>query len=314
MRGERRILKNPASARGGALIVALLAVALVTASATWLLRNQSLVAGHAETTLSLAQGKQLLLAGGDWALMILAEDARNSTIDHEAEVWATRLPPSEAEGWEIEGRIEDAQSRFNLNSLVRNGQASQTDLEVFVRLLATIGASPALARSLADWIDEDGNVSPPDGAEDATYLTRALPYRAANRPLVELAGLTRVQGFSPALIARLQPLVTALPRPSAINLNTASPELLVAGIPGLALGEAKQLVERRRLAPFASVSDFQSRLPRKELLVPAGVFSVKSNYFRVFGTARADSKKIGLEALVYRDDNARPRVVWRKES
>ncbi len=299
---------------GGAVIIAMLTVALVTASATFLIRSQSLWVTQTTTALDFAQGHQVLLAGLDWSLSVLADDARSSRIDHQQEVWATRMAPSEADGWEIVGYVEDAQGRFNLNNLVQNGTVSAHDVEVFSRLLTEIGVDVRLARTLVDWMDEDSQTDVAGGAEDDVYLKRNPAYRAANRSLIELSNLSKVSGFDAQIIARLSPWVTVLPRATTVNANTAPAQVLVAVIPGLTRGEAELLANSRDTTPFNSLNELQSRLPRKDLKFEARDLSVSSNYFVVNGSARRGEIRMGMMSLVYRQGSSWPLIVWRREA
>ena len=298
---------------GAAIILALLTVALVTASATYLIRSQSLWVTQTETALALSQGRQLLLAGLDWSMSILYDDARGSRIDHNQEIWATRLPPSKVDDWEIVGAIEDAQSRFNLNNLVRNGKVSAPDVEIFARLLQEAGAPSHLARSLADWMDDDGEISAAGGAEDEAYIKRTPPYLAANRPLTELSNLSRVNGFDAQIISRLAPWVTVLPRPTPVNINTASTTVLAAVIPGLTAGEAQTLANNRDNVPFNSLADLRAHLPRSNLAFDARNLSVGSNFFMVTGMVKNGEIKTALAALVNRESGANPMLIWKRE-
>lgn len=299
--------------RGGAIIIAILTVALVTASATFLIRSQSLWVSQTTTAFFFAQGQQILLAGLDWSMAVLADDAQNSSIDHPQELWATRLPPSQTEEWEIVGAIDDAQGRFNLNNLVQNGVASPTDIDIFARLLRQIGADPNLASVLTDWMDSDSELTAPGSAEDDFYLKSSPPYRAANQPLTELSNLLRVRGFDANIIARLEPFVTVLPKRTAVNINTAPPLLFTALIPGLSLGEAEILAKGRDTTPFHSLDELQSRLPNEQLKFGIRDLCVGSQYFQVTGTAKNGETKMGLTSLVHREGRSKPAIVWRRE-
>ena len=100
--------------------------------------------------------------------------------------------------------------------------------QYYKRLLEILDLEPALAPALQDWIDADINTRFPDGAEDDVYLLEDLPYRAANRPVVSISELRLVKGFTPEVIAVLEPHVTALPEETVININTATPAVLRA--------------------------------------------------------------------------------------
>ncbi len=84
-------------------------------------------------------------------------------------------------------------------------------LDFFKRLLENLKLDPEIATALVDWIDADINETLPGGAEDGAYLLAVPPYRAANRPLVDISELRLVQGYTPEVITALAPHVTALP-------------------------------------------------------------------------------------------------------
>ena len=120
-----------------------------------------------------------------------------------------------------------------------------------------------------------------------------------------------MRGFDDQVRARLRPFVTALPRYTQINVNTASAEVLAAMIDDMDLDVARTLVAQRERAYFTSVEDFASRIPGK-LAVPASGVVLSSQYFIVtlnvnFGQAQARGA-----ALLARDGAGWPAVVWRK--
>ena len=80
----------------------------------------------------------------------------------------------------------------------------------FQRLLSSLGLPPELVYALVDWIDADSQVMPSGGAEDGYYLNLPKPYRAANRPLVDLSELLWVRGFDEQIIKRLSGYVLSL--------------------------------------------------------------------------------------------------------
>ena len=65
------------------------------------------------------QAQALALAGVQWARQIMQDDARAGTLDHLGEPWAFPLPRTPLENGSIEGGIEDAQARLNINNLAR---------------------------------------------------------------------------------------------------------------------------------------------------------------------------------------------------
>ncbi|MEO6383765.1 MAG: type II secretion system minor pseudopilin GspK, partial [Thermomonas sp.] len=231
--------------RGVAIVLALAVVALAALAATAMLVSQSTWARQVELTARHAQAQHMLQAGLDWSRAVLSDDRRASGVDHLGEPWALRLPAMPVEDGSLVGHIEDQQGRFNLNNLLEDGNVNLAQIERFRRLLGILGLPPALADSLADWIDADNEPQPRGGAEDAHYLALMPPHLAANRPLIDIAELALVAGFDDTVRARLHPFVTALPRFTAVNVNTATPEIIAASVDGLTLDDARGIVAQR---------------------------------------------------------------------
>src|SRR5262249_14462141 len=133
----------------------------------------------------------------------------------------------------------------------QNNQPSAADVGVFQRLLVLLNLDPMLANAVIDWIDADGNVTSPGGAEDVDYLNLKTPYRAANQPMTSVEELRMVKGFDPKTLLLLLPFVTVLPAGAhtAVNVNTASPELLAA-LANRDLAWAQRVVDQRKDTPM----------------------------------------------------------------
>ena len=295
-----------------AVVLAMGVVALAAVAATAILVSQSTWARRAELTANHAQAQELVQAGSDWARAVLSDDRRFSSTDHPGEPWALRLPPLSVEKGELVGHIEDQQGKFNLNNLLKNGKVNLAQLAHFQRLLSILALPPALAGALADWIDTDSELQPQDGAEDAYYLSLQPPYLAANRPLIDVAELALVRGFDENVRARLRPFVAALPRFTAVNANTATPEVLAAVIDGLDLDAARVVVAQRERAYFRSFSDFFNQLP-PGLIVPNENISMNSDYFIATMTVNLSGAQARGSALFAHMDASRwPAIIWRK--
>lgn len=295
--------------RGAAIVMAMAVVAMAALAATALLLSQSTWARRLELSTQRSQAQRGLEAGLDWSRALLHDDLRASQTDHPGEPWAMSLPPIPIEGGELAGRIEDQQAHFNLNNLVRNGVVDPVQQAALLRLLARLDLPASLAASLVDWLDADGLAQ--GGAEDAYYLAQATPTLAANRPLTDLAELARVRGFEPAVRERLRPFVTALPRPTAVNVNTASAEVIEALVPGLGPDAARALVAARERSPYLDRSGFLGRLPEGVRLAPE-LISVNSEFFQVDFSVQIHGARARGTALLVRDSAGWPRVAWRK--
>lgn len=295
--------------RGAAIVMAMAVVAMAALAATALLLSQSTWARRVELGIGHGQAQRVLEAGLDWSRALLYDDLRASQVDHAGEPWAMRMPPVPVEGGTLAGRIDDQQARFNLNNLVINGTVDPDQLACLQRLLALLELPESLAASLGDWLDADGQAQ--GSAEDAHYLALPSPTLAANRPLTDLAELARVQGFEPEVRERLRPFVTALPRRTAVNVNTASAEVMAALVPGLGLDGARSLVAVRERSIFLDRSGFLSRLPEGVRIAPERV-SVNSEFFLVTLSVELEGAQARGTALLVRDSAGWPSIVWRK--
>ena len=162
---------------------------------------------------------------------------------------------------------------------MRNNQPSPADIGTFQHLLKSLELDPNLTDSVIDWIDSDSNTRP-TGAEDIDYLKMKTPYRAANQPLQSVEELRLIRGFTPEIVDKLLPWVTALPQPTEINVNTAPPEVLAAVFYTLPASAIDQLHQQR---PYKDQEKLNAKLQEvaegKPLSsVPIGV---KSSYFEI---------------------------------
>ena len=297
--------------RGVAIVLAMGVVALAAIAAAAIVIPQSIWARQAELTADHVQARAILLAGADWARALLADDRRSSSVDHLDEPWALKLPPMSVESGELVGYIEDQQGAFNLNNLVSEGKVDATQLAHFRNLLAVLGLPYELADALVDWIDDDSQPQPQYGAEDEYYRALDPPYLTANRPLVDVSELALIRGFDNNVRARLRPYITALPRFTAINVNTASAEVLMAVVDGLDLGGAQLLVAQRQRAYYRSTDDFLRRLPQG-VSAAATDISVSSDHFMATLRVRIGSAQASGKALLARGAADWPTILWRK--
>ncbi|OIR05876.1 putative type II secretion system protein K [mine drainage metagenome] len=292
-------MKRPTQS-GVALVLVLLIVAMATTIAAFMAQQQGFWQREMENGRDRAQARRIAEAGIDWARAVLADDASVNQYDGPREMWAMQLPAIPVEGGEVQGTIVDQQGLYNLNNLVSNGVVSTPDLARFQRLLASLGLPPELGNALVDWMDAD-SVTMANGAEDEYYMNLDKPYRCANRPLSDIGELVLVKGFDTATIQRLQPFVSVLPESNtAVNVNFAPPEVLMAIFPGMTLQDARQLAMQAGSAPFFNISDFMQRLPKNVVQDSTLLLSVSSQYFMVTGHATQGDGASSARVLLHR--------------
>lgn len=290
-------------AMGVVALAALGATAIMVTQSTWSRQNE-LEADH-------VQAQTLIQVGVDWTRALLSDDRRASSVDTLSEPWALHLPPIPVENGSLAGHIEDQQGRFNLNNMMNGGKPNLAQIAHFQRLLSILGLPPALADSLADWIDADSELQSPGGAEDAFYLALQPPYLVPNRPLIDVGELVLVRGFDDGVRLRLRPFVSALPAFTAVNVNTAAPEVIAAVVDGLDIDGARALVEKRDRAYFRDRVDFLNQLPKGAVAAIEDI-SFGSDYFLVQLRVSIGSAQARSTTLLARTDANWPSIVWRK--
>lgn len=298
---------NRTRQHGAALVVAMLVAAIAAAVATTLsvdgARWQAVVEGRRDH----ARAASLATAGVQWARQALADDATRGPVDHLGEPWAIPLPATPVEGGSVEGRIDDAQARLNLNAIAGDDTASAVARERLASLFARREVDASLVDALADWIDEDGVARERGGEDDAYSRERTV---AANAPLTRSAELAAVRGFSAAAFARLSPYVVALPSDAGVNVNTAPAEVLAALLPSLDADAIAAIVAMRREKPFATIDDFRTRVSRGGAAPDTTGVTVGSRHFLVTVRAKQGNAIVLAEALIARGDGGMPRVLW----
>jgi len=307
----RAALAKHGYARGAAIVMAMLLAALAATIAATLLWQQQRWAGEYERRRDQVQAQALAMAGVQWARQIVFENAPPSTV-HLGQPWAFRLPSTPIENGSIGGYITDAQGRLNVNNLVATGPGATAARAALQRLFGELGVPATLLNAIADWVDADDQTTGEGGAEDNYYLAQTgAPGLAANAPVRRVAELLSVRGADPMLIGRLRPFVDALDPPTAINVNTAPAEVLVAAIGGLDATGAAALVASRTQMPFGSIADFRSRL-RSDLNIDETILAVRSDWFVVSIEARQGDTVARARALFRRSAAAAewPTVVW----
>ncbi len=287
--------------RGAAVVLALLTVSFAAILAAGALADF----GHGLAMLGgrhdQAQAWQLGRAAVDWSRNILADDARRSANDHLGEIWATEIPVtaigSDATEGRVGGVIRDFSGRFNLNDLAPYGRPDTQAIARFARLLGLIGMNNARANAAVQGLArhlQTGNPNPNTQSGNALVETRELV----------LLGLIPAADF-----AALEPHIVAAPPGAAININTASAEVLAAVLDGLSLDAARNLVAARERAWFRNLGDLQNRLPKGASLPAGAILDVRSRYFLVTVTATYGETVLNLQAMLDRKSNW-PAILW----
>ena len=296
-------------ARGVALITALLITALVGSLAAGLAWNNALDVRRTMVLLFHEQGMQVAMGAESWIRNILRDDGVESETDHLGELWASELPGLPVENDSVQGavtgQIEDLQGRFNVNNLIgSNGEVDEDVLEQFQRLLAVLEIDPRFAGLAADWIDADQDPNFPDGAEDSIYTGLTPPYRTPNRLLTNVTELAALEGMDPASFRALLPHVTALPRGTQINVNTATWAVLQSLDANLDASTVEDLLSQREEAGFDDFAQTFSTLVTNPVIFAQ--LSESSSYFQLKAVVQIATVRVTYYSVLSRGPNGGP--------
>ena len=300
--------------QGMALITVLLVVVVVTVVSTGIIARQQLSIRSSANQLHVRQALHYALGGETLAKAVLQRDLAagdpRAPLDHLGEAWARPLASFTLdEGGELRTQISDLSARFNLNSLLREGQPNEAAVAQFRRLLRLLQIETPYAERLLDWLDADQEPTGGYGAEDNQYLLLQPAYRAGNRLLSDVSELRLLLEMSEEDYQRLLPHVGVLPAGAALNVNTASAEVLASLAEGIALGTAEGLVAARAGRPFEDVQSFLAQLGG--LAVQSQGLAIGSEYFQVVSEVSVGERRQLLRSTLQRASDGRVYVLSR---
>ena len=150
------------------------------------------------------------------------------------------LRPRTPESWKPDGRRHQWQDGETVLVTSAVDESARIDLNTGAELLlknlfVVLGelddaAASALVDAIVDWRDAD-ELRRPSGAEAADYRAASSNYTPSNRPFESVGELSRVLGVTPALHAKVAPMLTVHSRQRGVNALTASRSVLLA-LPG----------------------------------------------------------------------------------
>ena len=280
--------------RGSATMSALIVMVLATMILAGLIWQQHLAIRQLEYDRDRIQAEWLHIGAVDTARFVLALNARTSSAeDSLTEAWAIPLTdtkvsdflrgvdiPQELSQLSMMGQVSDAQSRFNLNNLVDTESGRRIDpdgLFVFQALLGNMGVDRGLAHQVANQLANTGF------------------------KFTDIAQLEGFDGFSPILLQRLRPLVTALPERTKINVNTASSDVLRAVFQGMNAGQAANFITARTQTPIKSLADLKTALTNLGVSNnDSPLVDIKTSYFITRTEVRYPESVYVGESIIHR--------------
>lgn len=319
---------------GVALVIALLVFALCTVLIVALEKEFSLFYQRGANIFLGEQAHAYLRGAEDLASLALLSDYdsdqqrdADKPRDDLSEVWAQQAAPYPLEegGW-LQGKLEDLQGRFNLNSLLRRERAEGAEgdgeeepqhtpaQQQFIRLLQALDGvavsrqdAISITEAVSDWLDTDSNPSM-QGAEEDYYFAQDPPYRAANQQMVSVSELRAVAYMTPEIFQALQPLVTVWPtQAEPLNIHTAPVAVLRSinadgELQPLAEADAQTLWEYREDSGFIDIDDLFSQAvfddrPKEDIRALLGE---SSSWFLLNASVEVAERQLHLYTVLQR--------------
>ncbi len=290
---------------GMALLLVVTVVALLTVVVVdryyeaWV--QSALAASFRDDTRAYFRARSGLAA----AKLILREDARrNLPNDALTEEWAQSSIPLPVEEDYVFISLRDESGKIDMNSLVTDaGYQQERFVEIFKRLLVRLELDTDLADAVVDWIDKDDEPRP-GGGEQPYYRSLDIPYNVKNARLDSVEELALVKGFTPEVMRKIMPFVTAWSS-GKINLNTAPPEALLALDDRITESMVERILMERLDRPFQDRIDIK-RIPGMDTVYPdiALAVDVKSDWFSCESSATVGETTRTIRAIFNRNSSS----------
>jgi general secretion pathway protein K len=304
---------NLASQRGAAIIVALFVTALVAIASVSMIERYRTDIRRSE--LIMNDTKARLYAEGSlaWAIEQLNNNLKRKKPNTIIDNMPLQSPVNNIKNAAIYSVIYDQEGLFNLNNLT-DPEAQQG----FIQLINAIEPSMKvddvknLIIALRDWISPSGT----NNQLDDYYAKQSPAYVAPHRAMVSVSELRLVKGMTPKLYAKLLPFVTALPEQTKLNINSATPQVLMSLSPSLSLDGASAIVNHRKQHPFTTTESFLQFDIVKNNRIDDKKINITSAYFLVKTSVKIGHQEKILYTLLHRMlNNAQPIevIIWQSK-
>ena len=301
--------------QGVAIITALLIVTIAATVSITISTRLQLDVRRTGNLIAQDQAQFYLLAAEEWSQRILRQDKKDSSSDSLDEIWAIELPPIPVDGGSIQGRLTDLHACINVNLLVAGDAVDAISKTRLSQLFKNLGVENDLTQAMIDWIDSDLETTNPNGAEDGYYLNLESPYRTANTPLHSISELRLIKGFEDSETYELvRPYLCAFiinGGEIAINVNTASAEVLQSLSATMTADLASGIIERRDEEPFKDLSEFTSFSKLDTIIKNTEKLSTSSNYFLLRTQAIIGQANKVMYSVIYREEDGKTKIISR---
>ncbi len=294
--------------RGGALLTALFIMTLVAIVATAM--SSRLQVDIYRTRLIINHDKLYFAsqAVAFWAMSELG-DAKKKFAVADAEGMVLSYPKNMSTIYPsvtLSGGIYDLQGRFNLNNL-----SNKKYILGFVNFIGATAAQMTATEKMGLALAINNWVSPYDlGVGEDSFLSYYLhqkpPYHPSRQLMTSSSELRLIKDVSPKIFLALQPYVTALPDLTAININTASKQVLMSLNNTMNEQRVNELLELRGKNGFKRIEKANDLL--KKMNVANDQVTLESAYFLSVAHASIENFNFTVYTLLKRNRDKKGKI------
>ena len=317
---------------GVALILVLVVIALATIIASQLITMRGIYSQRTSNLIQAENAWGYAVGAEQLARIAINQALKNEDTVHLGQLWASQTVVFPIDGGQLTASLTDLRGCFNINMMsaranadnpnrdeqqqqqpVDNSKAlpGQLVFQNLLRFLLQQSTDPELsaiepellAARLRDWIDTDSIPAGFEGAEDQDYMGFVQPYRAANQKIVSVSELRTIRGFTPDLMALIEPYICVIPdnEDLIVNVNTIEverAELLAAMYENMTPDTARGIITARPAAGFEP-ADFDPQVPADAKLIRGVTVDFTSSYFAAKIEVQLGQTTTRLKSLLF---------------
>lgn len=283
--------------RGFALIQVLLVFAILAVVVSRLQYEQRIHVERAYQSLFLSQSQSYIDSAEAIARVGLKLDLEQTQKDHFYQDWNQPIGPLPLEEGLISLELNDLQGRFNVNWLHPDSGFREGARDGLKRLLIELGEDSAIADELYNWFDEDSG-------SEFNYGDLMPSYTPSFHPMADVTELRLLKSINREVYSRLAPYLAAIPAKSTLNINTATPQVLMTLANFVGLDDAQGFVDTRRENGYDTVDDLtnQPLFQEAEEAMLLDNLGVRSYWFDLFTEVRVGERSLTQHSRLFRDE------------
>ncbi|PWY56046.1 type II secretory pathway protein [Legionella qingyii] len=206
----------------------------------------------------------------------------------------------------LKGALYDLQSRYNINNLEH-----KKSMIGFINLISTAVPQYAeaekvkLTLAIIDWLSSYDLARGNDNYL-SYYMSQKPPYYPSHQFMSSKSELRLVKDVNASLYLVLEPLITALPEFTPININTAPIKVLKSLSGTTNETQLNELIKARKENGIKELSKISEIL--KKLNIANDQITLESNYFLSIASATSDNLNLTVYTLFKRNRDKKGKI------